>query len=146
MKLSELLEVKGRNVYTARIGETVLEVVKKLVTHNVGAMIILDDKGSVSGVISERDILRLSASNPGGFGNLKVADYMTRNLVTATSSASVEDAQAVMTERRIRHLPVVDDGKLCGMVSLGDLVKAKLADAEFETRHLTEFVMGKYPA
>ena len=51
-----------------------------------------------------------------------------------------------MTERRIRHLPVVDDGKLTGMVSLGDLVKAKLADAEFETRHLTEFVMGKYPA
>ncbi|MFZ5433625.1 MAG: CBS domain-containing protein [Calditrichota bacterium] len=146
MKLGELLNIKGRDVYTTHVSDTILEVIKKLVGYNVGALVVLDNDGNLAGIISERDILRVTATGAGNLADLKVRDHMTRDLVTASSEATVDDAQSVMTERRIRHLPVVDNQQLIGMISLGDLVKAKLADAEFETRHLTEFVMGKYPA
>ncbi|MBU0508661.1 CBS domain-containing protein [bacterium] len=146
MRLAELLDSKGRAVYTIRPGDAIRDVVNRLVEHNIGALPVVDESDKLVGIITERDILRLATKCPADLGAIHVRDYMSRNLVTATPNATVDDAQSVMTNRRVRHLPVVEDGKLVGLVSIGDLVKVKLADAEFEARHLADFVMGKYPA
>jgi CBS domain-containing protein len=147
MKLDEVLRRKGRDVITAEPGDTVLDSVRKLVQHNIGALAVVDGSGKLIGVFSERDVLRLSGREaPADFAKMRLREHMSTDLVTADCQAGVEDALAVMTEQRIRHLPVVAEGKLKGMVSQGDLVKAMLEDAQHETRQLTNFVMGKYPA
>jgi len=145
MILRDILNVKGRQVHTAHPQEPILDAVKKLVAHGVGALVIVDNNARIVGIITERDILRLSATSAERFGRLLVGDHMTRDLVTANSAATVEDAMLVMSQRRIRHLPVVEEGNLVGIVSQGDLVKASLEHAQFETRQLTNFVMGRYP-
>jgi CBS domain-containing protein len=146
MILRDILNVKGQHVHSARPQETLREAVKKLVAHRVGALAVLDNDSRIVGIITERDILRVSATSADRFAQLLVGDHMTRDLVTANSAATVEDALAVMNQRRIRHLPVVEEGNLVGIVSQGDLVKASLEHAQFETRQLTNFVMGRYPA
>jgi CBS domain-containing protein len=146
MQLWEILDFKGRQVYTADPAESILEAARKLVAHNVGALAILDENGKLIGIFTERDILRLSSGNPCDFGSTLVGENMSTDLVTADPAASVEDCLAVMSQRRIRHLPVMQDGKLVGMISQGDLVKASLDHARYEALQLTNFVQGKYPA
>jgi CBS domain-containing protein len=147
MKLDDVLSKKGRDVVTADPNSTVSEVIRKLVSHNIGALAIVNSAGKLVGIFSERDALRLSdGTGPRNFAAMRVGDHMSSDLVTADGQAGVEDALSVMTERHIRHLPVVTEGKLRGIVSQGDLVKAMLEEAQHETRQLTDFVMGKYPA
>ncbi|MDD5087719.1 MAG: CBS domain-containing protein [bacterium] len=146
MKLGDLLENKGRDVLTIGPDDTIHDAVARLVEHNVGALVVVDGAHKAVGIITERDILRLTAKLPSDLRKIFVRDSMSRNLVTASSTATVDDAQAVMTERRVRHLPVVDHGRLTGIVSLGDLVKVRLDQCQFEVRHLEDFVVGKYPA
>jgi CBS domain-containing protein len=145
MKLGELLSGKGRHVFTAHPEDTVLDAVRKLVSHNIGALAVVDSHGKLVGIFTERDVLRLCALSPINFATILLHDHMTKNLVTGNSQATMEEALAVMSEQRIRHLPVVDDEKLTGMVSQGDLVKASLEDMKFEHKQLTNFVLGKYP-
>jgi CBS domain-containing protein len=145
MKLLDILNMKGRTVFTAHPEDSVLQVVQTLIAHKVGALAIVDEAGLLVGIISERDILRLSGTDCGSFRNMAVSDYMTRDLVVADSSMTVEESLSIMTERRIRHLPVVENGKLSGIISQGDLVKALLEDARHEARQLTGFVTGQYP-
>jgi len=145
MKLRDLLENKGREVLTIRPDDTIHDAVAKLVEHNVGALVVVEGQKAI-GIITERDILRLTAKLPSDLRKIFVRDHMSRNLVIASSTATVDDAQAVMTERRVRHLPVVDEGQLTGIISMGDLVKQRLDQCQFEVRHLEDFVMGKYPA
>jgi CBS domain-containing protein len=146
MRLWEILDFKGRQVITADPADSILEVARKLVAHNIGAVAVVDDSRNLVGIFTERDILRLSSGNPCDFGSTLVGENMSTDLVTADPGASVEDCLAVMTQRRIRHLPVMQDGKLVGIISQGDLVKASLDHARHETLQLTNFVMGKYPA
>jgi CBS domain-containing protein len=146
MILRDILSTKGHQVHTARPQDTILDAVKKLTSHGIGALAVLDEQLRVVGIITERDILRLTAASDASFDRLRVGDYMTRDLVTANSAATVEDAMMVMNNRRIRHLPIVEEGNLVGIVSQGDLVKAKLEHSQFETKQLTNFVMGAYPA
>ncbi len=146
MKLAEILDLKGRQVVTATPEETLQDAIRRLNTHKIGALAVVDRVGKLVGIISERDILRLAAENPCNFAQERLQNHMTRDLITAEGSASVDDALAVMSDNRIRHLPVLKDGRLDGMISQGDLVRAKLNDAQHETRQLTYFVMGKYPA
>jgi CBS domain-containing protein len=145
MKLSHIQHVRDRTIHTARPQDTVLTAAKKLNEHNVGALAILDAAGKLVGIFTERDILHLVARDA-NISALRVEEVMTRNLVTANWDADVDDAQAVMTEQRIRHLPIVEGGKLAGIISQGDLVKAKLDMAQHEAHQLTNFVLGKYPA
>lgn len=146
MRLCDVLERKGRQVYTARPEETIMDAVHKLVAHNIGALAVVDEHGRLKGIISERDILRLLVRDAANLQQTAIAERMTRDVVTATLLDDVDDCLNTMTQRHIRHLPVCEQGKLAGMVSIGDLVKSKLDDAVFETRHLTAFVTGQYPA
>jgi CBS domain-containing protein len=146
MRLSDVLELKGYLVHIASPEETVMDAVHKLVTHNIGALAVVDENGKLAGILSERDVLRMLPQEAGGLSTIKVAQRMTPNVVTASPADDVESCLNTMTGHHIRHLPVCVGGKLAGMVSIGDLVKSQLDDAVFETKHLTAFVTGQYPA
>jgi len=147
MKLADILDRKGPDVVTAHPNVTIQEAVRILVGHNIGALAVVDGEGKLVGIFSERDVLRLSdGEGPRNFGAMRLSEHMSSDLITAECQTGVEEALAVMTERHIRHLPVLTAGKLRGIVSQGDLVKAMLDDAKHEAQQLTNLVTGKYPA
>lgn len=145
MKLLDILDAKGRMVYTVRDDNLLLEAVHKLVAYNVGAMAVVNPMGDLVGIISKRDVLRLTEAGV-NFSASRVGEHMSRDVVVAEPTATIDELLATMSGRRIRHLPVVENGKLCGMISQGDLVKAMLDDARHEARQLVGFVTGQYPA
>jgi len=147
MKLDDVLNDKGHDVVTATPGATILEAIGILVGHNIGALAVVDSEGHLVGIFSERDVLRLCDGNdPPNFAAMRLSEHMSTELITVDCQTGVEDALTIMTEKRIRHLPVVAASKLKGMVSQGDLVKAMLDDARHEAQQLTNLVTGKYPA
>jgi len=141
MRIHEILQQKGHHVLTITEDRTVLEAARILADHNVGSLVV-DRAGEVAGIITERDILRLTASAPGELHRMRVGDNMTPDPVIAGPDDDLRDAMAVMTEHRIRHLPVQDGGDLVGLVSIGDLIKACLDLAEDEIVHLREYIHG----
>ena len=146
MKLSEVLFEKGTRVYTDHEIEPVLSVVEKLVFNNIGALAILNASGELTGIFSERDMLRLISKNAGQLAKLTVGEFMTRDVVTGLPEDTVDHAMSKMTERRIRHLPILHHEKLIGMISIGDLVKAQLEETEHHKQQMENVVLGKYPA
>ena len=146
MKLSEVLFEKGTRVYTANESDPVLSAVETLVSHNLGALAILDHNNMLAGIFSERDILRLVSRNAGQLASLTVGEFMTRNVVTGNPDDTVDEAMSKMTERRIRHLPVIQHGRLLGMISIGDLVKSQLEETEYHKQQMENLVAGRYPA
>ena len=146
MRIAEILDRKGRDVHTASPEESVMEAVHKLVTHNIGALAVVDAQGRLVGILSERDVLRILPREAEHLTAIKIAQRMTKDVVMASPDDDVDKCLNTMTERHIRHLPVCQREKLTGMVSIGDLVKSKLDDAMFEARHLTAMVKGQYPA
>ena len=140
MILEHILRDKGGQVYSVAESATLKEAAELLDARKVGAMVILNEAGGLIGVISERDIVRAVAR--GGSPALKstVADSMTRSVVTARPSESIEVAMERMTDRRIRHLPVVEGGRLLGVVSIGDLVKWRIAEATAEVAAIRSYI------
>jgi len=145
MSLLQVLNQKGKHVFTVRAKDSVLDAVHTMVARNIGALAVLDDNGKLHGIISERDVLRLLVQSPVNLTTLRIAEHMTKQVVTATLANSIDEALAVMSEHRIRHLPIVENGILLGIVSQGDLVKARLEEAEFDVKQLASYVTGRYP-
>jgi CBS domain-containing protein len=145
MRLCDVLDSKGRHVHSASPNDTMMDVVRKLVAHNIGALPVVDEHGRLKGIVSERDILRLLVRDVESLQSARLAEHMTRDVLTAEPNDDVDSCLNTMTEQRIRHLPVCEQGKLTGMISLGDLVKSQLDHAVFETRQLTAMMMGQYP-
>jgi CBS domain-containing protein len=140
MILEQILRDKGGQVYSVAESATLKEAAELLDARKVGAMVILNEAGGLIGVFSERDLVRAVAR--GGPAALKssVADSMTRQVVTARPSETVETAMERMTDRRIRHLPVVEGGRLIGVVSIGDLVKWRIAEAAAEVAAIRSYI------
>lgn len=134
MLIDTILKDKGNTVETISDSLTLLEAAKILDQKRIGAIVAVDDKGELCGVLSERDIVRRFARNGEKTGTMTVSQAMTRGVITADPAEDVDTCLGRMTDRRIRHLPVVDNGKLIGIISIGDLVKYKidsvLAEAE----------------
>lgn len=141
MKIDEILRNKGRDVVTIAPQKTVLEAARVLVDRNIGSLVVVEGRRPV-GILTERDVLRLTALAPEDMGTLPVADTMTRDMVTASPADGLREMMDVMTEQRIRHLPVVDDGELAGIISIGDLVNACRLSVEAENSHLREYIQG----
>jgi CBS domain-containing protein len=129
MKLETVLATKGSRVFTASPATTIRQAMTELAANNIGALIVLGEDGQPVGILSERDLIRELSKDDGVLGGV-VADYMTSPIVTGLVSDDAEAVLRTMTVKRFRHLPVVEDGKLVGMVTLGDLVKAQLAAAK----------------
>lgn len=142
MNVETILRGKGQTVATIRPDETVAAVVERLVSQNIGALVVSANGASVDGIISERDIVHGLADRGAGLMSLKVADVMTRNVITCDLADTVDQLMAEMTNRRIRHFPVVQDERLCGIISIGDVVKNRLDEVEYEARSLRSFIAG----
>jgi len=140
MRISELLKHKALDgVITIGPDATVRELVALLGEHNVGALIVSDDGSSVDGIVSERDVVRRLNGDESVL-DTAVATIMTSTVRTCEGSASLDDLMALMTEHRIRHVPVVAGDRLVGIVSIGDVVKNRMAELEFERDQLDSYV------
>ena len=138
--VAKLLEEKGSEVLRIDGGATVFDAIRRMVESNVGALLVTE-RGSVAGIVTERDYLRRVTLEGRTERETLVREIMTSPLVYVTPETSVDECMAVMTERRIRHLPVFDDGReLVGIVSIGDLVKFKSAEQDFQIKFLTEYI------
>lgn len=144
-RVSDILRSKGSHIYSIGSDASVYEAVKEMVKHNVGSLLVLDSDG-VKGIITERDYLREIVLHGRTSKTTQVSEIMTTEVVAVESARPIEECMAIMSERRIRHLPVVDEGALVGLVSIGDLVKQIADDREVEIRYLTEYITGRYPA
>ncbi len=131
MKISAILATKGMNVVTVRSEQSLREAIALLSKHNIGALVVVDGTGKVVGIISERDIVRKAAQSKDIFSAL-IGQVMTKNVVTGTSHDDQAAVLKTMTDRHFRHLPIVDEGKLVGIVSIGDMVKAQLNEYQGE--------------
>ena len=127
MKLAAVLAAKGSTIFTITASATIREAVAELAANNIGALIVIDGKRLPEGILSERDIIRRLSSSPGALDST-VAELMSTPVVCGTSEDDVESVLRTMTTNRFRHLPVVDNAELVGMVTIGDLVKAQLTE------------------
>lgn len=140
MNVRSILEQKGRAVATIRPEAGIEEAVAVLRHRGIGALVVSRDKTIVEGIISERDIVRALAEWGSDIGGMRVATLMSREVVTCTEADSVADLAQLMTERRIRHVPVVERGALVGIVSIGDVVKGRIAEVEQESEAMRELI------
>ncbi len=143
--IADVLSRKGYRVLTVHSGATVYEAIEKMATESVGSVIIMED-GEVAGIFTERDYLRRIALKGRTSKTTSVGEVMSKDLVCVDPRFTVQECLAVMTEKKIRHLPVIDDGELVGIVSIGDLVKSISEEAQARVHYLTDFITGKYPA
>lgn len=140
MIIEEILKTKGGAVTTVQAGDTLHQVARVLDEARIGAVVALDGADTVVGVLSERDIVRQMARNGARALEMTVADAMTRDVITTGPAESIEACLSRMTDRRIRHLPVLRDGRLAGIVSIGDLVKWKIAATVAEAESLKSYL------
>ncbi|MBV8684788.1 MAG: CBS domain-containing protein [Caulobacteraceae bacterium] len=140
MLICQVLADKGDRVFTAAPSESIETVAMRLWTRRVGSVVVVDGQGDVVGLVSERDIVKVVAEGGGDALGLPVAEVMNRDVPFATPSDTVESILARMTDRRVRHLPVCDERRLVGLVSIGDLVKSKIAETEAEAEHLRAYI------
>jgi CBS domain-containing protein len=137
-RLAEILEEKGRDVLEISADASVLEAVQEMVGNNVGALLV-KDAGEVVGIVTERDYLR-RVTLEGRTEEAPVSEIMSSPLVIATLETTIDECMALMTDRRIRHVPVVEEGKVVGLVSIGDLVKFKSKLQTFEIQFLNDYI------
>jgi CBS domain-containing protein len=143
MDVEGILRAKGATVVTIRPDATIRELVRGLSDERIGAMVVSEDGRSVLGIISERDVVRGLAELGPRILEAPIADLMTRDVVVCAPRDTVKQVMAEMTRRRVRHLPVVADGVLRGIVSIGDVVKNRLDEMETETNVLREVYLGR---
>jgi len=140
MKIREVIASKAiQDVVTVRPEATVRELLALLAEHNIGAAVVSSDGSAVDGIVSERDIVRRLTANEGALGDT-VDQIMTSDVKTCEASASLDDVRKTMTQGRFRHLPVCEDGRLVGVISIGDVVKAYIDQVEFERDQLDSYV------
>ena len=142
--IRDLLSQKGHEVLTIDRGETVYRAIEIMENRHVGSLIVTDESG-VCGMLTERDYLRKIALKGRSSKTTRVDEIMSSPVVCARSDDTVKQCMSVMTEKRCRHLPVVDGGKLVGVVSIGDLVKKVAEDQKADIRLLSDYISGKYP-
>ncbi len=140
MTVARILKEKGRAVATARLDETLHDVIRQLAAKRIGALIVVDDAGKVAGIISERDIVRILANNPVSVLEEPTEKHMTKPVVACTESHTTHQLMEQMTTHRFRHMPVVERGKLVGIVSIGDVVKHRFAEAEMEAYSMRQYI------
>ena len=143
MKIREILAVKGEQVHTIGPDRSILDAVTLLVEHGIGALLVRAADGAVAGIVSERDVLRVCRDRGAALGTIRIADVMTRELIVCVPDDDIDYAMGIVTKNRVRHLPVMEGGRVAGMISIGDLVKARLDAAEYENRYLREYIEAR---
>jgi CBS domain-containing protein len=140
MQIEAILSSKGKTVYTVPTNARVADAVAMLNKHNIGAVVVIDSDGEVAGILSERDVVRLLGRDADGALKRPVSECMTANVITCSPETTVAVLMEQMTRFRIRHIPIVANGRLAGIVSIGDVVKRKIEEAEQEASALREYI------
>ncbi len=141
MKIKDIVNMKGATVFSIHPEKSVKDAIDMLVLYKVGSILVVDEARPV-GIFTERDILRVVADNADRLSEIRVAEVMTRELIIAELDDDVEDAMTVMTEKRVRHLPILVDGHVAGLVSIGDLVKSQHDEKTVTIRYLKDYITG----
>lgn len=144
MHIDQILNDKGHKVISVSAGDTLSVAAKLLDEKRIGAVVAVGAQGEITGVLSERDIVRHVARQGADALNLLVGDAMTREVITVDSTTKIDDALQLMTDRRIRHLPVMRADRLVGVVSIGDLVKWKIAETVAEAEAMKSYLSAQY--
>lgn len=142
MKVSDILRIKGSVVKTVTPDKTALEFSRQLRAEQIGAMIVSDDGTSIAGIISERDLAYALAVHGSELSKIVVSKLMTRVVVVCSPEDSITDVMKLMTQRRIRHLPVKDGDQLVGIISIGDVLKHRLGEVELEANVLRDYAIA----
>jgi len=141
-QLSEILDEKGADVLRIEADASVFEAVKRMVEANVGSLLVTEG-GEITGIVTERDYLRRVALEGRTDKETAVREIMSSPLIVVTPQTTIDECMALMTDRRIRHLPVVDGGEVVGVVSIGDVVKFKSMQQSFEIKYLTDYITAR---
>ena len=142
MFVSDILAQKGGLVFTVTPGTSIAQLSQQLSTRRIGSVLVLDGEGAVAGIVSERDLVRALASHGAKAMELEARQVMTRDVVTCDPDDSIDQVMQTMTQGRFRHLPVVRHGELLGLVSIGDVVKARLEETKHETEALKAYIVA----
>jgi CBS domain-containing protein len=140
MTVARILAEKGSSVVTVSPDKTLEEVIQILADKRIGALVVARPDGAVAGIISERDIMRALARHGGSAFDAPVSAHMTADVTTCGKSATIEEVMTLMTDGRFRHVPICEDGRLVGLVSIGDVVARKIATVEAEHQALRDYI------
>ena len=140
MSVANILREKGRNVITIQGSSSLLDVARMLSVNKIGVIVVSDDGTSVDGIVSERDIVKAIANSGAEVLLRSVSKFMTQNVITCQDSDTIENLMEKMTKGRFRHLPVVNDGKLDGVISIGDVVKMRIAEAQSVADAMRDYI------
>ncbi|MGQ4601208.1 CBS domain-containing protein [Nocardia sp. R6R-6] len=144
MQISEILRRKGSDVATVAPDMTVRMLLAVLAERNIGAVVVSPDGNAIAGIVSERDVVRSLHAHGADLLDTPVSQIMTSDVHTCALDDRVDGLRRIMTEHRIRHLPVVHEGRLVGIVSIGDVVKSAISELATEREHLVDYLQGRY--
>jgi CBS domain-containing protein len=140
MKIKLILENKGNDVYSISADETLKDMVKEMLERSIGSLLVLNDDGSIAGIITERDFLHNVAKNPDSWETVRVGDVMIKKVLTATTDETLDEVMSRMTKHRVRHMPVVESDKVCGVLSIGDIIYASLDETNFQNELMKRYI------
>ena len=146
MKVKDILAAKGNRVVTIEKDTKVIDAMLIFSANRIGSLLIVDRNNNILGIVGARDVLMAVVNHPDTIKTITVDTIMTTNLIIGTEDDHVDYILAVMTENRIRHIPIMNGKELKGMVSIGDVVKALLTEKDVENRYLKDYIADKYPA
>lgn len=142
MKVKDILQTKGLKVWSIKSKEVIQDAVKILAEQKIGALLVIDDKNDIVGIVTERDIMRALHESGGKVLQTPVSKVMTEKVIIGTPEDELEYIMNVMTYNRVRHIPVMEDKHLHGMISIGDVVKAQLNDSQAQIKYLKDYMQG----
>lgn len=145
MLVKDLLKDKSREVITTTSTATVAEVMATLMKHNIGCLPVLNEAGDLIGIVSDKDIFRAAHQFEKTFKQLPIADLMSTEVLVGVPEDEVEYVAGIMTYNRVRHIPIMDGGRMVNLLSIGDIVKAQISDMKSENRYLKMYIEGSYP-
>ena len=146
MKAKDILAVKGTRVVTIHKDNLLVDVMSHFLVNRVGSLVVVNKYDEIMGIVAPVDVLEAVHKDPVNISTMTVREVMSEDVIVAGPDEAVETLMAIMTENRIRHIPIIDQGRLAGIVSIGDAVKAQLTVHEVQISYLKDYIEGKYPA
>lgn len=142
MKASEILKVKGPEVFTIGEEKTLFNAADLMVSNRIGMLLVLNSDAKMAGVLSERDLVRVAHKMPESWHSQHVKDHMTKKVIVCEADDELDYVENIMTNNHIRHLPVLSNKRLIGLISIGDIVKAQLSEKRTENKYLMDYISG----
>ncbi len=142
MTIAKILDYKGSDFFSIKPDVTVQDAIRELAERRVGALVVSENGKTIDGILSERDVVRCQADGTADVKTMPVTDLMTRKVYTCTSETTVTDAMEIMDRQHIRHIPVLKDDTLAGLVSVRDVISAKLRELEIERQQMQDYITG----